>query len=302
MTSIVHQKNGTDINNSISSSTLSSNSNMIFFKSEFCEQSDNTALPNNPVQDCLTDKPSLTISISNVVTNFSVKSHLNLRYLALNGCNIEYRRENGMLTMKLRKPNATATIWSSGKIACTGSTTETQAKIASRRIARIIQRLGYHGAKFSSYRIVNVLGSCTLPFPIKVIQFSEKYKTIAQYEPELHPGVTFKIKDLKATLKIFSTGSITVTAPSVQNVHKAIEQIYPMVLPFRRDKTAEDERVIRKLIAKKRNYSQIDNLSMFQLDNSVMKRTCDGISIKKEEVHKSLENNIIIKEEFENDL
>ena len=31
------------------------------------------------------------------------------------------------------------------------------------------------------------------------------------YEPELHPGVTFRIKELKATLKVFSTGSITVT-------------------------------------------------------------------------------------------
>ncbi|XP_050537328.1 TATA box-binding protein-like 1 [Daktulosphaira vitifoliae] len=301
MTSLVHQKNGTDINNSITSSALNSSSNMIFYKSEFCEQSDNSALPNNTVQNCLTDNPELNISISNVVTNFSVKSHLNLRYLALNGSNIEYRRENGMLTMKLRKPSATATIWSSGKIACTGSTSEFQAKIASRRIARIIQRLGYQGAKFSSYRIVNVLGSCTLPFPIKVIQFSEKYKTIAQYEPELHPGVTFKIKELKATLKIFSTGSITVTAPSVTNVHQAIEQIYPMVLPFRRDKTAEDERVIRKLMTKKRNFSHIDDLSMFKSDNSVNKRSCEGITISKEGVHNSLENNII-KEEFENDL
>lgn len=33
----------------------------------------------------------------------------------------------------------------------------------------------------------------------------------SRYEPELHPGVTFKIKKPKATLKIFSTGSITVT-------------------------------------------------------------------------------------------
>lgn len=31
------------------------------------------------------------------------------------------------------------------------------------------------------------------------------------YEPELHPGVTYKLKIPKATLKIFSTGSITVT-------------------------------------------------------------------------------------------
>lgn len=34
---------------------------------------------------------------------------------------------------------------------------------------------------------------------------------IFRYEPELHPGVTYKLKNPKATLKIFSTGSITVT-------------------------------------------------------------------------------------------
>ena len=51
MTSIVHQKNGTDINNSISSSTLNSNSNMIFYKSEFHEQSENNALPIQPLKN-----------------------------------------------------------------------------------------------------------------------------------------------------------------------------------------------------------------------------------------------------------
>ena len=34
---------------------------------------------------------------------------------------------------------------------------------------------------------------------------------LCSYEPELHPGVTYRIKSPKATLKIFSTGSITVT-------------------------------------------------------------------------------------------
>ena len=33
----------------------------------------------------------------------------------------------------------------------------------------------------------------------------------SSYEPELHPGVTYKITEPKATLKIFSTGSITIT-------------------------------------------------------------------------------------------
>ena len=52
-----------------------------------------------------------------------------------------------------------------------------------------------------------------MPWGINIIEFSKKYKDHgASYEPELHPGVTYKLKqNPKATLKIFSTGSITVT-------------------------------------------------------------------------------------------
>lgn len=54
-----------------------------------------------------------------------------------------------------------------------------------------------------------------MPWAIKIVNFSEKYKKDASYEPELHPGVTYKLKWPKATLKIFSTGSITVTGKGV---------------------------------------------------------------------------------------
>ncbi len=54
-----------------------------------------------------------------------------------------------------------------------------------------------------------------MPWAIKITPFSEKYRKEASYEPELHPGVTYKLKEPKATLKIFSTGSITVTGKFV---------------------------------------------------------------------------------------
>lgn len=38
----------------------------------------------------------LDIVINNVVCSFSVRCHLNLREIALNGSNVEYRRENGV--------------------------------------------------------------------------------------------------------------------------------------------------------------------------------------------------------------
>ncbi|XP_055684357.1 uncharacterized protein LOC129790710 isoform X2 [Lutzomyia longipalpis] len=178
-------------------------------------------------------EPEVDIVINNVVCSFSVRCHLNLREIALNGFNVEFRRENGMVTMKLRRPYTTASIWSSGKITCTGATSEDQAKIAARRYARCLQKLGFN-VRFRNFRVVNVLGTCSMPWGIKIVNFSEKYRKEASYEPELHPGVTYKLKSPKATLKIFSTGSITVTAASVAFVQAAIEHIFPLVYEFRK--------------------------------------------------------------------
>lgn len=74
-------------------------------------------------------QPEVDIVINNVVCSFSVKCHLSLREIALNGFNVEYRRENGMVTMKLRQPYTTASIWSSGRITCTGATSEDQVSL-----------------------------------------------------------------------------------------------------------------------------------------------------------------------------
>lgn len=181
------------------------------------------------------DSPVIDININNVVCTFNLRCHINLKRVAMEGSNVEYRREHGILNMKLRQPSVTANITSSGKITVTGSTSEAQAKVAARRVARVLQKMGFN-VRFRNYRVVNVLGTCSLPFGIKLNNFSSQYPQEASYEPELHPGVTFRIKPIKATLKIFSTGSITITAPCVANIGTAVEHIYPLVSEFQMEK------------------------------------------------------------------
>jgi len=187
------------------------------------------------------EEPVIDIVINNVVCNFSVSCDLDLKYIAQHGDNVEYRRENGMVTMKLRRPYCTASIWSSGKVTCTGSTSEAEARQAGRRVARYLQKTLEYQVRFRGFRIVNVLGTCSMPFSIRISDFAQKYPKIACYEPELHPGVTYRINHLKATLKVFSTGSITVTAPCVAHVQQAIEHVFPLVYEFRKDKTPADK-------------------------------------------------------------
>ncbi|KAK6171996.1 hypothetical protein SNE40_018404 [Patella caerulea] len=215
-----------------------------------------TATTQNEEQDSYCDdEPVLEININNVVCSFNTRCHLNLRRIALEGSNVEFKKENGMCNMKIRSPKVTASIWSSGKITCTGATSEEDSKIAGRRVARRLQQLGFN-VRFTNFRVVNVLGTCSLPFGIKITLFSRRYTQQASYEPELHPGVTYRIKEPKATLKIFSTGSITVTAPSVYNVQCAIEHIYPLVCEFK----AEGE-VDRKTLLAEKKYLQNQGLA-----------------------------------------
>jgi transcription initiation factor TFIID TATA-box-binding protein len=76
------------------------------------------------IEDTEEPEPEVDIVISNVVCAFSVRCSLSLKDIALQGRNVEFKRENGMVTMKLRNPMSTASIWSSGKVTCTGATSE----------------------------------------------------------------------------------------------------------------------------------------------------------------------------------
>lgn len=57
----------------------------------------------------------------------------------------------------------------------------------------------------------NVLATCRLPFGIKIEEVAEKYPSEATYEPELSVGLVWRSTAPKATLRIHTTGSITVT-------------------------------------------------------------------------------------------
>jgi transcription initiation factor TFIID TATA-box-binding protein len=69
--------------------------------------------------------------------------------------------------MRIRDPKTTALIFASGKMVVTGAKSEDDSKLASRKYARIIQKLGFQ-AKFTDFKIQNIVGSCDVKFPIRL--------------------------------------------------------------------------------------------------------------------------------------
>ncbi|EDW23818.1 GL23716 [Drosophila persimilis] len=203
------------------------------------------------------DDPKLNILIRNVVCSFNVGCQLDLSDIAQRGFNVKYHRSRN-LTMKLRRPAATALIWSSGRINCTGTTSEILAKVAARRFARCLWKLGFP-TRFQNFRIETVLGTCRMPWDINIVNFSKKHPENAKQEPEMHWCVTYKMQMPKATLKIFTTGSITVMAASVNLVESAIGHIYPPVREFRKQRSIDMVKNLRT--KKKKNGASITTAS-----------------------------------------
>jgi transcription initiation factor TFIID TATA-box-binding protein len=60
--------------------------------------------------------------------------------------------------MRIREPKTTALVFASGKVVVTGAKSEDDSRLAARKYARIIQKLGFE-AKFQDFKIQNIVGS-----------------------------------------------------------------------------------------------------------------------------------------------
>jgi transcription initiation factor TFIID TATA-box-binding protein len=92
--------------------------------------------------------------------------------------------------MRIREPKTTALIFASGKMVVTGAKSEDDSRLASRKYARIIQKLGFD-AKFTEFKIQNIVGSCDVKFPIRLEGLHFGHGKFSSYEPEVGLIVAF---------------------------------------------------------------------------------------------------------------
>ena len=80
----------------------------------------------------------------NIVSTVNLCCKLDLKKIALHARNAEYNPKRfAAVIMRIREPRTTALIFSSGKMVCTGAKSEDDSRLAARKYARIIQKLGF---------------------------------------------------------------------------------------------------------------------------------------------------------------
>ncbi|SYW75444.1 related to TATA-box-binding factor TBP [Ustilago bromivora] len=174
-------------------------------------------------------------TLQNIVATVNLEVRLDLKTIALHARNAEYNPKRfAAVIMRIREPKTTALIFASGKMVVTGAKSEDDSRLASRKYARIIQKLGFE-AKFSEFKIQNIVGSCDVRFPIRLEGLAYSHGVYSSYEPELFPGLIYRMVKPKVVLLIFVSGKIVLTGAKVrEEIYQAFNLILPVLAEFRK--------------------------------------------------------------------
>ncbi|TVU32001.1 hypothetical protein EJB05_23717 [Eragrostis curvula] len=209
--------------------------------------------PSARAVDLDTHPSGIVPTLQNIVATVNLGCQLDLQAIANQARNAEYNPKRfAAVIMRIRDPKTTALVFSSGKMVCTGAKTEDQSKLAARKYARIIQKLGYP-AQFREYsflishlkrmdscdeqdfKIQNMVASCDVKFPIRLEGLALNCGIFANYEPEIFPGLIYRMADPKIVLLVFVSGKVVLTGAKVrEQIYTAFENIYPMLSQFRK--------------------------------------------------------------------
>ncbi|KAF8765161.1 uncharacterized protein LOC129962850 [Argiope bruennichi] len=194
----------------------------------------NPMTPMTPITPSSAD-PGIVPQLQNIVSTVNLGCKLDLKKIALHARNAEYNPKRfAAVIMRIREPRTTALIFSSGKMVCTGAKSEEQSRLAARKYARIVQKLGFE-AKFLDFKIQNMVGSCDVKFPIRLEGLVLTHSQFSSYEPELFPGLIYRMVKPRIVLLIFVSGKVVLTGAKVRSeIYEAFENIYPILKGFKK--------------------------------------------------------------------
>ena len=167
------------------------------------------------------DEEGLDYKIENVVATVVVEitEKIDLNQIARKHADVEYNPERFPgLVMRIEKPKATILIFSTGKMVVTGLR---KASEAERVVDKVVKNIRKAGIKVSNPEITiqNIVASGDLHTNID-LNMAAIVMEYAMYEPEVFPGLIYRMQDPKTVFLIFSTGRIVCTGAKRKEIVK----------------------------------------------------------------------------------
>ena len=190
--------------------------------------------------DGLGGEKKLLIRIQNISSTANLGIRVDLKKIALKCRNTEFNpRRFAAVIMRLREPRATALIFASGKMVVTGVKSTHNANLAAKKFAYIVERVGFKPNEFVDFKVQNIVGTADMGFPIRLEGLVYHHSAFASYEPELFPGLIYRLVSPRVVFLIFVSGKVVITgAKKESDLSSALTKLYAVLVEFRKTQVA----------------------------------------------------------------
>jgi transcription initiation factor TFIID TATA-box-binding protein len=161
--------------------------------------------------------------IENVVASVEVDAKIDLNLLARKQRDAEYNPEQFPgLMLRVKNPKATILVFNSGRMVITGLRRESEAERAVENVIAKIRRAGITVSGTPKITIQNIVASGDLHSRVD-LDMAQMALERCLYEPEVFPGLIYRMKTPKAVFLIFSSGRIVCAGTNKESItRKAI--------------------------------------------------------------------------------
>jgi len=171
-------------------------------------------------------KKKVVINIENVVASATLDQRIDLQAIMKVFRNVEYRpKQFPGLVFRLKRPKTATLIFASGKMVCTGSKSEQQARAAVRKVVRELQNNGIIILSKPKIVIQNIVASANLNGSIDLEKAVSTMDNV-MYKPEQFPGLILRMSAPKVVMLLFASGKLVCTgAKNEDMVREAVEAL-----------------------------------------------------------------------------
>ena len=156
------------------------------------------------------------VNIVNVVASATLNQQIDLNTIVRIFPGVEYRPEQFPgLVYRLKKPKTATLIFSSGKMVCTGATSEKLARSAVKKVVDELKKNGMVILGKPEIQIQNIVTSAGLGGHIDLEKTTYSLKR-TMYEPEQFPGLIYRMDDPKVVILIFASGKLVITGAKTE--------------------------------------------------------------------------------------
>jgi transcription initiation factor TFIID TATA-box-binding protein len=155
-----------------------------------------------------------TITIENVVASTALAEEFDLVKMesGLKGAEYNKRKFPGLI-YRINNPKAAFLIFTSGKVVCTGSKTINNAHNAIINLANKLKDIGCDKIILEPEICVqNIVASADLKTTLNLNAIAIAFGLEnVEYEPEVFPGLIYRVEAPKVVILVFSSGKLVIT-------------------------------------------------------------------------------------------